>query len=153
MTREGYEKLKKELVRLKSVERPRLVREIEDARSHGDLSENAEYHAAKDRMGHVKGRILDLEQRISKAEIIDPVAMKGEDKVMFGARITLLDVEADKKITYQIVGEHESDISSGLVSVNAPIARALIGKKKDDTVSVRTPRGVKEFEILEVEYE
>lgn len=152
MTLPGLEKLKKELSHLKGVERPRVVNEIEVAREHGDLSENAEYHAAKEKLGHVDGRIQHLELRISKVEVIDPQKMKGIDRVMFGAHVTIMDLNVEKEITYQIVGEDESDISSGQISVSSPVGRALIGKKKKDTVKVQTPKGAKEFEIIEVEY-
>ncbi|MBI4411229.1 MAG: transcription elongation factor GreA [Deltaproteobacteria bacterium] len=152
MTPQGYEKLKKEIDQLKSVERPKILQELEEARAHGDLSENAEYHAAKERLGHVKGRMLDLELRLSRAEIIDPKKMGGHTRVVFGAHVTLLDLEQDVEITYQIVGDHESDIAQGKISVSSPIARSIIGKNKQDAVKVKTPKGIKEFEILAIEY-
>jgi len=152
MTPQGHEKLKREIGHLKAIERPKILQELEEARAHGDLSENAEYHAAKERLGYVKGRILDLELRLSKAEIIDPKMMQGQKRVVFGAHVTLLDLELDAEMTYQIVGEHESDIAQGKISVGSPIARSLIGKNKQDAVKVKTPKGIKEFEILEIEY-
>ena len=152
MTRMGYDSMKQEFDTLKSVDRPRIVQEIEDARAHGDLSENAEYHAAREKMGHIQGRIMDLELRLSKAEVIDPSQFKGQDKVMFGATVTLLDTESDKENTYQLVGEHESDVASGKISVTSPIARAVIGKKTGDTVVVRTPKGPRDVEIVSIEY-
>lgn len=152
MTPDGFEKLKKELQHIKAVERPKIVKEIEEAMAHGDLSENAEYHAAKEKLAHLNGRMQDFEVRISKAEIIDPKSMKGNERVMFGAHVTLLDVEQDSEITYQIVGEHESDIQLGRISVTSPIARGLIAKSEGDSVKITTPKGVKEFEIVGVEY-
>lgn len=152
MTPDGFEKMRQELKKLKSVERPRIITEIEEARAHGDLSENAEYHAAKERKGHVDGRILDVELWLSKAEVIDPVKMKGREEVFFGAYVTLVDMNDDTRLCYQIVGEFESDIASNKISIKSPIARALLGKKKSSEVSVKTPKGIKEFEIVGVEY-
>ncbi|OGQ08057.1 MAG: transcription elongation factor GreA [Deltaproteobacteria bacterium RIFCSPLOWO2_12_FULL_40_28] len=152
-TPEGIEKVKKELSFLKAIDRPRIVDELETARAHGDLSENAEYHAAKEKLGHVMGRIEYLENVVSKAEIIDPKSMKGSAKVMFGAIVKLLDLDDDSQVTYQIVGELESDVGKGKVSVKSPIARSLIGKFKEDTVIVKAPKGKKEYEIIEVIYE
>jgi len=152
MTREGFDKLRQEIEFLKATERPRILQELEEARAHGDLSENAEYHAARDKLAHVKGRLEDLEFRLSKAEIINPTAMKGHTKVAFGAHVTLVEVDEEQEVTYQIVGEYESDISIGKLSVTSPIARALIGRAKDSLVKVKTPKGEREFEIIEVEY-
>jgi len=152
MTPQGRETIRLKIKQLKSVERPRVLVELEAARAHGDLSENAEYHAAKEKLGHIDGQMKHFEHHLSKAEVIDPKKMRGQDKVMFGAHVTLLELESDEETTYQIVGDLESDISRGCISVSSPIARALIGKRKEDEVKVRTPKGVKEFEILEVEY-
>lgn len=152
MTPAGQQKLKEELDHMKAVERPLILLELEAARAHGDLSENAEYHAAKERLGHVSGRIHDLENRLSKAEIINPATMKGQSKVMFGAHVTVLDVDEDIELTYQIVGDHESDISVNRISVNSPIARGLIGKTREAVVMIKTPKGVRELEIVNIEY-
>lgn len=152
MTREGFDKIKKEIETIKTIDRPRIVHEIEVARAHGDLSENAEYHAAKEKNGHISGRLLYLEDRLSRAEVIDPLKMKGQVKVMFGAHVTIVDLELDKKITYQVVGEDESNISLGRISISSPVGKALIGKSKEDLIKVKTPKGVKEFEIVEVDY-
>lgn len=152
MTPQGVEKLRKEIDQIKSVERPKVVREIEVARAHGDLSENAEYHAAKERLGHLQGRMNELEGRLSKVEIIDPKTLKGSPRVMFGAHVTVLDVAEEREMTYQIVGEYEANALEGKISVGAPVARALIGKEAGSLVQVRTPKGPKEFELLRVEY-
>ncbi|EKD41962.1 MAG: transcription elongation factor GreA [uncultured bacterium] len=152
MTRLGYDMMKQEFDHLKSVERPKIMDEVETARAHGDLSENAEYHAAREKMGHIQGRIMDLELRLSRAEIIDPVQFKGQDKVMFGAKVTLLDLETDKESIYQIVGEYEADVNVGKLSITSPIARAVVGKKTGETVIVRTPKGPRDVEIVAVEY-
>lgn len=152
MTRAGYEKMKKDLDHLKAVVRPQIINEIEEARAHGDLSENAEYHAAREKMSYVKGMIEEYDSRISMAEIIDVTALKGQTKIMFGAQVTLMEIETEKKISYQIVGEHESEIEKGKISIKSPIGKALIGKKLNDEVAVKTPGGVKEFEVIHVEY-
>ncbi len=152
LTREGFDKLKKELDHLKSVERPRIVREIEEARAHGDLSENAEYHAAKEKQSHIAGRINELDDKLGKAEIIDPTQVKDKDRVSFGAHVTLLEVDTETKVTYQVVGEYESDITVGKISMSSPIGKALIGKFYQDEVKVTTPKGIKEFEIVKVQY-
>lgn len=152
MTRAGYEKMKKDLDHLKAVVRPQIINEIEEARAHGDLSENAEYHAAREKMSYVKGMIEEYDSRISMAEIIDVSALKGQTKIMFGAQVTLMEIETEKKISYQIVGEHESEIEKGKISIKSPIGKALIGKKLNDEVAVKTPGGVKEFEVIHVEY-
>lgn len=152
MTREGFDRLREELNHLKAVERPKNVQDIEEARAHGDLSENAEYHAAKERSAHINGRIQELEYRIGAAEIIDPTQFKGQTRIVFGAHVTVLDLEEEARVTYQIVGEHESDIQGGKISLTSPIARSLIGKSEGEAIKVRTPKGFREFEILIVEY-
>jgi transcription elongation factor GreA len=148
----GYEKLKKEIDFLKSEERPRVLTELEEARAHGDLSENAEYHAAKEKLGHIDGRVADYENRLSLAEVIDPKKLKGQEKVLFGAIVKLLDLDTDEEVQYQIVGDFESDVASKKISINSPIARGLIGKKVGDDASIKTPKGIKEFEILDLDY-
>ncbi len=152
MTREGHDKMKAECDHLKGIERPKIVDEVETARAHGDLKENAEYHAAREKLGHVQGRIMDLDNRLSRAEIIDPSQFKGQDKVLFGAKVTLLDVESEKETVYQIVGEYEADVNAGKLSITSPIARAVISKSTGEAVVVRTPKGPKEFEIVGVDY-
>ena len=151
MTPEGLVKLQEELKRLKSDERPAVIAAIEEARAHGDLSENAEYDAAKDRQAFIEGRIGELEDKISRAAVIDISKLTGDD-VKFGATVTLEDEDTEKKIKYQIVGVEEADISKGLLSIHAPLARALIGKSKNDTVEVRAPGGDKLYRITKVEY-
>ena len=150
MTRQGYEALKKELNRLKTEERPENVRDIEEALAHGDLSENAEYHAAKERQGQVEAQIAEIEDRVTRAQIIDPSTLSG-DKVVFGATVTLLD-EDDKPIKYQIVGLTESDAKSGRISYNSPLARALIGKKVGDEIEVTVPSGDKFYLVDKIEF-
>ncbi len=149
MTRPGLERLKEELKRLKAVERPKIVKEIAEARSHGDLSENAEYHAAKEKQSHVEGRILQVEHWIASAEVIDVSRLAG-DRVVFGATVVLEDSGSGDKVRYRIVGELEADLKRGRISVTSPIARALIGRSEGDTVTVRSPGGEREFEIEEV---
>ena len=149
MTRPGLERLKEELKRLKAVERPKIVKEIAEARSHGDLSENAEYHAAKEKQSHVEGRILQVEHWIASAEVIDVSRLAG-DRVVFGATVVLEDSGSGEKVRYRIVGELEADLKRGRISVTSPIARALIGRSEGDTVTVRSPGGEREFEIEEV---
>lgn len=150
MTKRGFELLKEELNHLKTVERPNNVRDIETAREHGDLSENAEYHAAKEKQGHLNGRIEYVEDRIARAQVIEP-ADSGEDKVRFGMSVVLSDIETGEEVRYTIVGEDEADASSGLLSVTSPVARALMGKEVDEEVTVRVPKGTRVFEVLEVE--
>ncbi|MCK6535632.1 MAG: transcription elongation factor GreA [Polyangiaceae bacterium] len=150
MTPRGAEKLKEELARLKE-ERPKISREIGVAREHGDLSENAEYHAAKERQGMVEARIKDLEDKISRAEVIDPASLSG-DKVRFGATVKLLNVENDEESTYQIIGADEADLNQGTISISAPLARALIGKEVGDEVKVQLPGGARHYEIVSVEF-
>jgi len=143
--------LQEELKRLKSEERPRIIREIEAARAHGDLSENAEYHAAKEKQGHIEGRIAQLDDALARAQVIEPG--EGEpDRIHFGVTVVLEDADSGEQLTYTIVGEHEADVSAGLISVTSPIARALLGKGPDASVSVSVPRGTREFEILEIRY-
>jgi transcription elongation factor GreA len=150
MTPEGARKLREELNRHKE-ERPRISRDIEVAREHGDLSENAEYHAAKERQGMVEARIKDLEDKLSRAEIIDPSKLSGT-KVRFGATVTLINVSTDEEVTYRIVGAEESDINQGSISISAPLARALIGKEVGDEVTVQLPVGLRKYEISTVEF-
>lgn len=149
MTEEGYATMQEEVKLLKSEERPRIIRAIEEARAHGDLSENAEYHAAKEAQGWNETRIQELEDKLSRAEVIDPSKLSG-DTVRFGAKLTLIDEESEAEVKYQIVGEFEADVKKGKISVSSPIARALIGKKKGDSVEVNTPGGGRSYEILKV---
>jgi len=151
MTRAGYDKLEDELRRLKSVERPTIVKEIEAARAHGDLSENAEFHAAKERQSHIETRILALEDKLARAQVID-LSGQTPDDVRFGATVVLVDAETDERVTYTLVGEDESDVEAGRISVTSPVARALLGKGEGDEVRVRVPKGVREFEILEIRF-
>lgn len=148
----GAEQLKAELQHLKSVERPSVIAAIAEARSHGDLSENAEYDAAKERQGFVEGRIAEIEGKLSNAQIIDPSTLDADGRVVFGATVQLLDMETDDEVRYQIVGDDEADIKLGKVSVNSPIARALIGKEAGDVAEVQAPGGLREYEVLDVQY-
>ena len=149
VTMEGHKKLQDELKRLITVERPAVIAAIAEARSHGDLSENAEYDAAKDKQGFVEGRIKEVETRLATAEVIDVSKLSG-DKVLFGATVTLCDYDTDKEVTYKIVGVDEADVKEGKISVYSPIARGLIGKHLDDDVKISTPSGVKEYEIIDI---
>ena len=151
MTIEGFAALKAELQRLKTEERPRIIRAIAEARAHGDLSENAEYHAAKEAQGLNEARVADLEDKLSRADVIDVSALSG-DTVKFGAIVRLVDEDTDEEVSYQIVGEFEADVSNGKVSITSPIARALIGKSVGDSIEVTTPRGSRAYEILAVKY-
>ncbi len=151
MTAEGHAAMLEEIRHLKSVERPRIIRAIEEARSHGDLSENAEYHAAKEQQGWAEARVAELEDKISRADVIDISKLSGET-VMFGARVTLIDEDSEQEAAYQIVGEFEADVKKGKISVASPIARAIIGKKMGDSVEVATPGGGKSYEILKVNW-
>ncbi len=151
ITKEGYENLVKELKRLKSVDRPANIKAIEEAIAHGDLSENAEYHSAKEKQSFLQGKIIELEDKIARAQVID-VSKICEEKVVFGAKVKLLDLIADREVSYQIVGDTESDIKAGKISIGSPIAKALIGKCAGDEVSIKVPNGVKEFEILDIRY-
>ncbi len=150
MLEEGYRRLEAELKNLKSVERPSVVQAIEEARAHGDLSENAEYHAAKEKQGHIEGRIMELEGKVSRAQVIDPTTLVS-DKVVFGATVTMLD-ENDDEVVYQIVGADEGDIKIGRISYQSPIARALIGRKVEDEVEVKAPGGDRYYEITKIEF-
>lgn len=152
ITKIGAEKLKAELHQLKTVERPWVINAISDARAQGDLSENAEYEAAKDRQGFIEGRIQEIEGKLSVAQIIDPSEMDAGGKVVFGSTIELEDSDTGEKVTYQIVGEDEADIKFGRVNIGSPIARALIGKDEGDTAEVQAPGGVKSYEIVAVMY-
>ena len=151
MTAGGYARLQDEIKRLKTVERPRIMRALEEARAHGDLSENAEYEAAKHEQGLTEGRIVELETKLRNAQVIDVTKLSGSD-VKFGATVQVLDIDTDGKARYQIVGADEGDIKQGLLSVASPLGRALIGKAKGDMVQVSTPGGLKTYEILTVEY-
>ena len=148
----GAEQLKAELQHLKSVERPSVIAAIAEARSHGDLSENAEYDAAKERQGFVEGRIAEIEGKLSNAQVIDPSTLDADGRVVFGATVQLLDMDTDDEVRYQIVGDDEADIKLGKVSVNSPIARALIGKEAGDVAEVQAPGGLREYEVLDVQY-
>jgi len=152
LTVRGAELLKAELQRLKSVERPAVIEAIAEARAHGDLSENAEYDAAKERQAFVEGRIAELEGKISNAQIIDPNDLDADGRIVFAATVKLLDLESEDEVTYQIVGDDEADIKDGKVSINSPIARALIGKEAGDVAEVLAPGGIREYEILDVLY-
>jgi len=152
ITKRGAEQLKAELQRLKTRERPAAINAIAEARSHGDLSENAEYDAAKERQGFIEGRIKEVEGKLAAAQIIDPAALDAGGTVVFGATVALQDEDGGEQVQYQIVGEDEADLKHGLINVSSPIARALIGKAEGDTVEVRAPGGVKYYEIVAVSY-
>ena len=152
LTKRGAEKLKEELQRLKTKDRPAVIAAIAEARSHGDLSENAEYDAAKDRQGFIEGRIKEVEGKLAAAQIIDPSALDAGGKVVFGATVELEDEDSGDQVTYQIVGEDEADLKHGLINISSPIARALIGKEEGDTAEVQAPGGVKHYEIISVSY-
>jgi transcription elongation factor GreA len=152
MTPAGHAKLKEELKRLKEVDRPANVKAIEVARGHGDLSENADYSAAKEKQSFIEGRIRDIEAKLAFADVIDPTRLSGE-RVVFGATVTIEDPDTSEKQTYRIVGEDEADIKNGTISVTAPVARAMIGREVGDTVRVKTPKGFRELEIVEVKFE
>ena len=151
ITNIGFEKLEEELKTLKSVERPTVIKSIAEAREHGDLSENAEYHAAKEKQSFIEGRIADLENKISRAEVIITKKLKS-NKVIFGATVTLGEVGKKKQLVYQIVGTEEADVESGKISISSPLARALLGKKVDDRVEVNSPGGSKEYEVENIEF-
>lgn len=148
----GISKLKKELAYLKSVERPQVIKDIAEARTHGDLSENAEYDAAKEKQSYVEGKINDLEHKLSMANIINPIDINADGKIVFGATITIENCENNECLTYQIVGEYEADLKLKKISITSPVARGLIGKQKGDIVQINTPNGIIEYEILKVEY-
>jgi transcription elongation factor GreA len=152
LTLRGAEKLREELKRLKSVERPKIIEAIAEARAHGDLKENAEYHAAKEQQGFIEGRIKEIEAKLANAEVIDVTRLDAGGKVVFGATVELLDDDSGGAITYQIVGEDEADIRQGLLSIKSPIARALIGKVEGDLVEVQAPGGAKTYEVSNVSY-
>lgn len=152
LTVHGAAQLKNELQQLKSVARPEVIAAIAEARSHGDLSENAEYEAAKERQGFIEGRIAEIENKLSRAHIIDPKEIHAEGKVVFGATVTMLDLDSDEEVSYQIVGDDEADLKHFKISVNSPIARAMIGKEEGDVAEVQAPSGVREYEILTVQY-
>jgi transcription elongation factor GreA len=151
MTAGGYARLEDELKRLKTEDRPGVIRAIAEARAHGDLSENAEYHAAKERQGFIESRVIELEDKLRRAQVIDPKTLKG-DKVKFGATVRVVDADNDQETCYQIVGPDEADIKNGRLSISAPLARALIGKGEGDTVEVSTPGGGKSYEVVSVEF-
>ena len=150
MTRRGFDALDAELRQLKSVDRPAVIKAIAEAREHGDLSENAEYHAAREKQSFIEGRIKELEGLLGRAEVIDPTRLIGSIK--FGATVTLIDEDTDEEKTYQIVGETEADIENGLLNIRSPLARALIGKEPGDSVEVRTPGGDRGYEVISVDY-
>jgi transcription elongation factor GreA len=152
LTRRGADLMKEELQRLKSKERPAVIISIAEARAQGDLSENAEYDAAKEKQGFIEGRIADLESKLSAAQIIDPAAVEADGRVVFGATVELEGIEDGSSVTYQIVGDDEADIDHGLISISSPIARALIGKTEGDVARVQAPSGVREYEIISVRY-
>ena len=152
LTVRGAETLRNELNELKTVKRPAVIAAIAEARAHGDLKENAEYHAAREQQGFIEGRIKEIDAKLSHAQIIDVTSVNAEGRVIFGATIDVIDLESDEEVTYQIVGEDEADIQQGLISVNSPIARGLIGKEEGDVAEIKTPGGQREFEILEVRY-
>jgi transcription elongation factor GreA len=152
MTIEGADRLKSELQRLKSVDRPAIIRAIADARSHGDISENADYDAAKERQGFIEGRIAQVEAKLANAQIIDPSSLDADGRVVFGATVELEDCDHGEQVTYQIVGDDEADLRHGKISVSSPIARALIGKAEGDTAEVEAPGGTRTYEILGVRY-
>lgn len=151
MTADGYARLEEELRHLKTVERPAIIRAIAEARDHGDLSENAEYHAARERQSFIEGRVGELEDKIARAEVIDPSKLSGKD-VKFGATVTLVDEDTDEKASYQIVGQDEADIAARRLSVTSPLARALIGKRVGDTIEVTTPGGSKSYKIVRIAF-
>jgi transcription elongation factor GreA len=153
MTLRGAEKLREELKELKTVVRPRVIEAIAEARAHGDLKENAEYHAAREQQGFVEGRIKEIEAKLSHAQVIDPTTLNTNGKVVFGATVELADEDTGEETTYQIVGEDEADIKEGRISVSSPVARALIGKQEGDVAEVQTPGGVRAYEIVSVRYE
>lgn len=151
VTAEGYKKIIAELNDLKSIDRPAIIKAIAEARDHGDLSENAEYHAAREKQSFIEGRILELEDKIARSEVID-ISKLSNDTVKFGATVEIVDTESENKKKYKIVGEYEASIEHGMISIISPIAKALIGKNKGEIIEVSTPTGIKEYEILEIEY-
>lgn len=152
MTAEGHKKLETELKDLKHVQRPQVIEDIAEARAHGDLSENAEYHAARERQSFIEGRIEELEAVMSRADVIDTSKFKGDTVVRFGAYVTVADEDTDEEATYQIVGEYEGDMEKHKISLTAPMARAMIGKTAEESIEVQTPKGAKSYEIIDVKY-
>ena len=152
LTSKGAARLREELERLKSVDRPRIIEAIAEARAHGDLKENAEYHAAREQQGFIEGRIKELEYTLSHAQVIDIASLNAGSRIVFGATVELADLDTDERVTYTIVGDLESDIKQRLISISSPVARALIGKHEGDTVSIAAPGGQREFEIIGVRY-
>lgn len=152
MTREGYQRLQEELKKRIRVDRPQVVQDIAEARSHGDLSENAEYDAAKERQAFIEGRIKELNDKIARAQVINPADLD-VDKVVFGAKVTLFDVDSGSEVTYQIVGEDEADIKAGKISINSPVGKALIGHRLDDEVRIKVPSGLRIYEVIDIKYE
>lgn len=152
MTREGYQRLQEELKKLIRVDRPQVVLAIAEARDHGDLSENAEYDAAKERQAFIEGRIKELNDKIARAQVINPADLD-MDKVVFGATVTLFDVDSGSEVTYQIVGEDEAEIKAGKISVNSPVGKALIGHRLDDEVRIKVPSGLRIYEVIDIKYE
>lgn len=153
ITKIGAEKLRAELHRLKTIERPNVINAISEARAQGDLSENAEYDAAKEKQGFIEGRILEIEGKLSSAQIIDPSLIDADGRIVFGATVQLLDLASKQTVTYQIVGEDEADLASGKISISSPVARALIGREEGDIAPVQAPVGKREYEVLEVKYQ
>jgi len=149
MTHSGYAKLESELKQLKTKERPQIVKEIEIARAHGDISENAEFHAAKERQSHIEGRILAVEDRLARAQVIYPTG-QSPDTVRYGLTVDLIDVETEEMVSYTILGEEEADVASGSISITSPVARALLGREEGESVTVRIPKGTREFEIVRI---
>jgi len=152
LTKRGEEKLREELTDLKSVQRPRVIQAIADAREHGDLKENAEYHAAREQQSFIEGRVKEIEAKLSNAQVIDVTTLTPDGKVVFGATVKLLDLDSDEEISYQIVGDDEADLKLKRISFGSPVAKALIGKFEGDEVGVQTPKGMSEYEILKVQY-
>lgn len=152
MTPDGFTRLREELQNLKTVERAKNIHDIEEARSHGDLSENAEYHAAKEKQGLIAAQIVDLEDKVGRVEVIDPKNVKVGDKVVFGATVTLYDLATEETLKYQIVGDFESDIKQNKLGISSPIARGILGRRSGDEIKVNTPKGVREFEVVTIEY-
>ena len=153
ITKLGAEKLREELHRLKTIERPNVINAISEARAQGDLSENAEYDAAKEKQGFIEGRILEIEGKLGSAQIIDPTLIDADGRIVFGATVHLLDLASKQSVTYQIVGDDEADLETGKISISSPVARALIGKEEGDIAKVQAPVGLREYEILEVRYQ
>lgn len=152
MTLKGAKQLREELEQLKTVQRPKIIADIAEARAHGDLKENAEYHSAREQQGFCEGRIQEIEGKLANAQVIDVTQLTKTGKVVFGVTVTLLNIDNEEEVTYQIVGDDEANIKQNLISINSPIARGLIGKEEEDTASIMTPRGPVEYEVLKVEY-